>query len=75
MFSFSNTEPLSRSIMLANVLKSQQAIQMSLRIIEIFIQLREAILTNREILLKLEQLENRSSKHDKEIQLIAGRYA
>ena len=56
--------------MLANVLKSQQAIQMSIRIIEIFIQLREFILSNKDVLLKIEQLESKSTKNDADIQLI-----
>ncbi len=57
-------------LMLANVLKSQQAIQMSIKIIEIFVQLREYLLSNKELLLKLEQLENIAMKHEADIQLI-----
>jgi hypothetical protein len=44
-------------LMLANVLKSEQAITMSISIIEIFVKLREVLLTHKDILLKLEQLE------------------
>src|SRR5690349_15262480 len=36
-------------LMLANVLKSDQAITMSIRIIEIFVKLREVLLTNKDI--------------------------
>ena len=57
-------------LMLANVLKSEQAIIMSIRIIEIFVKLREALLTHKDILLKLEQLERKAVKHDGEIILI-----
>jgi hypothetical protein len=39
--------------MLANVLKSEQAITMSIRIIEIFVKLREVWLTHKDILLKI----------------------
>ena len=46
-------------LMLANVLKSEQAIAMSIRIIEIFVKLRETILMNKGVLLKLEQLEHK----------------
>jgi hypothetical protein len=53
--------------MLANVLKSEQAIQMSIRIIEIFVKVREMLLTHKDILLKLEQLE-------KQVVKIAKRY-
>lgn len=57
-------------LMLANVLKSEQAITMSIRIIEIFVKLRETLLTHKEILLKLEQLERKAIEQDSEIRLI-----
>lgn len=57
-------------LMLANVLKSDQAIIMSIRIIEIFVKLRESLLTHKEILIKLEQLERRVVKQDGDIKLI-----
>jgi len=57
-------------LMLANVLKSDQAITMSIRIIEIFVKLRETLITHKDILLKLEQLERKSSKQDDDIKLI-----
>jgi len=57
-------------LMLANVLKSEQAMKMSIRIIEIFVKLRETLLTNKDILLKLEQLERKAVKHDDEIKVI-----
>jgi len=57
-------------LMLANVLKSEQAIIMSIRIIEIFVKLREVLLTNKDILLKLEHLERKAVKHDDDIKLI-----
>ena len=56
--------------MLANVLKSEQAIRMSIRIIEIFVRLREVLLTHKDILLKLELLEKRAVRQDGEIKLI-----
>jgi len=57
-------------LMLANVLKSQRAITMSIRIIEIFVKLREVLLTHKDILLKLEQLETRVVRQDGDIKLI-----
>jgi phage regulator Rha-like protein len=47
-------------LMLANVLKSARAITMSIRVIEIFVKLRETLLTHKDILLKLEQLERKA---------------
>jgi hypothetical protein len=41
-------------LMLANVLKSSKAVEVSIRIIDIFVRLREALLTHQDILLKLE---------------------
>jgi hypothetical protein len=43
--------------MLANVLKSGRAIEMSIKIIDVFVKLRQMLLTHKDILLKLEQLE------------------
>jgi hypothetical protein len=57
-------------LMLANVLKSEQAIQMSIRIIEIFVKIREMLLANKDILLKLEQLEKNVMLNNKEIKTI-----
>ena len=36
----------------------------------IFTKMRELLLTNKEILLQLEKIENKSIKHDEDIQLI-----
>ena len=57
-------------LMLANVLKSDRAIQMSVRIIEIFVKLREILLTHKDILLKFEQMEKKVIQNSEEIQLI-----
>lgn len=57
-------------LMLANVLRSELAIRMSIRIVEIFVRLREALLNSKDILLKLEQMEKGVTRHDSEIQLI-----
>jgi phage regulator Rha-like protein len=40
-------------LMLANILKSERAIQVSIKLVEIFIKLREMLLTHKDILLKL----------------------
>ncbi|HRE51078.1 MAG TPA: ORF6N domain-containing protein [Flavitalea sp.] len=57
-------------LMLANVLKSETAISVSLRLIEIFVKMREMLSTHKDILLKLEQLEQKVTLHDQDIQMI-----
>ena len=63
--------------MLSSVLNSKTAIQVNIQIIRVFTKMREMLITNKDILLKLEQLENKTihsdkrlSKHESEIQLI-----
>jgi hypothetical protein len=57
-------------LMLANVLRSKAAMQVSVRIIEIFVKLREMLLTHKDILLKLEQLEKQVFQNSEDIQMI-----
>jgi len=57
-------------LMLANVLKSEKAIEMSIKIIDVFVKLREMLLANKDILLKLEQLERKVTNHDENIKMI-----
>lgn len=54
----------------ANVLNSAIAVQMSIRIIELFVRLREMVLTHRDILIKLDQLENQVGRNSEDIRLI-----
>lgn len=56
--------------MLSNVLKSSRAIEMSIKIIDVFVKLREMLLTHKDILLKLEQLERQVVQNSEEIQAI-----
>jgi hypothetical protein len=58
------------AVMLASVLNSNRAIQVNIQIVRIFTRLREVVLDNKEILLKLEQLERRTEKHNKDIEMI-----
>ena len=58
------------SVMLANVLNSERAIEASIRIVEIYIKMRELVLTHKDILLKLEQLEKRVGTQDENIAMI-----
>ena len=48
-------------LMLANVLKSERAITVSIRIIEIFVKLREVLLTHKDILLNWSNLKREQS--------------
>lgn len=56
--------------MLSCILNSSTAIEVNIRIIRIFTKLREMVLTHKDILLKLEQLERNVIKHDFDIKLI-----
>jgi phage regulator Rha-like protein len=56
--------------MLSSVLNSARAIKVNIQIIRIFTRMREMLLTHKDILLKLEQLEKKVTGHDENIQLI-----
>ena len=57
------------ALMLGNVLKSDRAVEVSLLVVRTFVQLREMLLTNKELAVKLLELERKVSGHD---QAIAG---
>ena len=57
-------------LMLASVLKSETAMQVSIRIIEIFVKMREMLSTHKDILLQLEKIEKKLTRHDEDIALI-----
>ena len=54
-------------LMLANVLRSERAMQMSIRIIELFVRMREMVFTHQDILHKLERIEAKVAAHDEDI--------
>lgn len=56
--------------MLSSVLNSDRAIQVNISIMRAFVQLRQFLETNRELALKLEELERTVSGHDENIQVI-----
>jgi len=58
------------AVMLASVLNSERAIEVNIQIVRIFTQMREMLLTHKDILLKLEQVERKTSGHDQDIKLI-----
>jgi ORF6N domain len=58
------------AVMLASVLNSDRAIEVNLQIVRIFIRMRELILTNKDILLKLDQLEKHVVQNSEDVQII-----
>ena len=56
--------------MLSCVLNSKRAIVVNIKIIRVFTRLKEMVLTHKDILLKLEQMESQVFKNSKEIQMI-----
>ena len=56
--------------MLASVVNSKRAIAVNILIVRIFTQMREMLLTHKDILSKLEQLERKATEHDDDIQII-----
>jgi len=56
--------------MLSSVLNSSIAISVNIQIIRVFTKMREIMLTNKDVLLKLEQLEKEVSKNKHDITLI-----
>ena len=58
------------AVMLASVLNSERAIEVNVQIVRLFIKVREMLLTHKDILLKVEQMEKRVGKQDDKIQAI-----
>jgi hypothetical protein len=56
------------AIMVATILNSRRAIEMSVFVVRAFVHLRESLATNRKIAGKLNELESRLEKHDTAIQ-------
>lgn len=50
--------------MLSSVLNSQTAIQVNIQIVRVFSKIKELLLTHKDILLKLEQIEKKMTKQD-----------
>jgi len=56
--------------MLSGILRSKKAIQINIAIMRAFVKLRKILSTNKALARKLEQLEQKTEKHDTEIQAI-----
>ncbi|GGB02934.1 hypothetical protein GCM10011511_27770 [Puia dinghuensis] len=57
-------------LMLSSVLNSKRAVAVNIQIMRIYTKMREMLMTNQEILVKLEQLERKVDGHDENIQVI-----
>jgi hypothetical protein len=58
------------AVMLASVLNSDRAIKVNIQIVKIFCLMREMLMTNQEILLKLEQLERQTMQNTVDVQAV-----
>lgn len=56
--------------MLANVLRSGRAVQMSIKIIEVFVKMREMLLTYKDLLMKIEKIERNVEGQGHEIKVL-----
>ena len=57
-------------LMLSSVLNSEIAININIQIIRIFSKMREMLLTHKDILIRLDQLQQKMAEHDNNILLI-----
>ncbi|MDQ3109997.1 MAG: ORF6N domain-containing protein [Bacteroidota bacterium] len=56
--------------MLSCILNSERAVEVNIRIIRIFIKMREMVATHKDILLKLDQIEKKMTTHDNHFQKV-----
>jgi hypothetical protein len=57
-------------LQLSNVIKSKRATQMSIRIIEIFVKMREVLTDNLNLKLEIEEIKKKLTNHSKNIELV-----
>lgn len=57
-------------LMLSSVLRSEEAVQVNIRIMRVYSKMRELLTTHKDILGHLERLEGITGKHDEQIKLI-----
>ena len=55
------------TVMLASILNSKRAVEMSIFVVEAFIRMREMVVGNKQLAKKLSELENRVNGHDETI--------
>jgi hypothetical protein len=56
--------------MLSSILNSETAIAVNIQIIRVFTQMKQALLDNKELFLKIEKIEKKLTQHDEEIQTV-----
>ena len=56
--------------MLSSVLNSETAIPVNIKIIRVFIKMKQLLLDNKDLYLKIERIENKLTAHDEDIQNI-----
>jgi hypothetical protein len=57
-------------LQLSNVLKSERATQMSIKIIEVFVEMREYLIRNLSLKNEIEEIRKKLNNHDKNIELV-----
>lgn len=57
-------------LQLANVLRSTRAVQMSISIIEVFVKMREMLLTHKDLLIEMEEIRKKIGGQDEKIEII-----
>jgi regulator of replication initiation timing len=57
-------------LQLANVLRSKRAREMSIRIIEVFVKMREMLTENLSLRIEVESIKKKLTNHDKSIELV-----
>jgi hypothetical protein len=57
-------------MMLSNILKSKRTIEVSMRIIDVFVLIRETLANNTEIPLEIEQIKKKLNNYGKNIELV-----
>ncbi|WP_245804158.1 hypothetical protein [Chryseolinea serpens] len=56
--------------MLSSVLGSKKAISVNIQVIRVFSRMRQLLITSKDILLKLEQIERKTDQHDDDFKVI-----
>ena len=57
-------------LMLSSVLNSKRAINVNIRIMRVYSKMREMMITQKDVLLKLEQLERNDISQDQQLEII-----
>jgi len=57
-------------LMLSSVLRSRRADQINILIIDTFVKIRELVFQNKDVIHKLEQVQNQLTRHDSQIRIV-----